>query len=260
MPKNISEFKIKELKYLFTDIDDTLTEGGKLHDDAYTAMWKLYRKGVKVIPVTGRPAGWCELILRTWPVEAVIGENGGFYFSFNKDKKVHREFFMSNKEQNENRKKLDLVKDEVLTNVKGSDVASDQFCRLMDLAIDFKEDVPELEKDDIHRIVEIFKKHGAQAKVSSIHVNGWFGDYNKSKMVRYFCKTHLNKEFSDINKNSIFIGDSPNDEENFGLFENSVAVKNIDEFLNDMNTEPKFITNLEGGKGFVEMVKELVKD
>ena len=255
MPNNMSKFSPTKLKYIFTDIDDTLTEEGKLHDDAYSAMWDLYRAGIKVIPVTGRPAGWCEMILRVWPVEAVIGENGGFYFCFSDDRKVRRKFLMSKTEQVKNRKKLEAICSEVLKEVLGSSVASDQFCRLMDLAIDFKEDVPELSKDKVQKIVSIFKSHGAQAKISSIHVNGWFGDYNKSKMIQHFCSDYLKKNFQEINKYSVFIGDSPNDEENFKLFENSVGVRNIEEFLSDMKDQPKFITNKTGGKGFVEMVK-----
>lgn len=258
MPSNISKFSAKGIKYVFTDIDDTLTEDGKLLDDAYSAMWELYRKDLKIIPVTGRPAGWCEMILRVWPVEGVIGENGGFYFTFSKDKKVQREFFMSQKEQEQNRDKLNNIRHEVLKSVPGCDVASDQFCRLMDLAIDFKEDVKELPKEDIEEIVSIFKKHGAQAKVSSIHVNGWFGDYNKSKMIQHFCTSYLQKSFDEINDVSVFIGDSPNDEENFKLFKNSIAVKNIEEFLDDMKEEPKFITNKNGGKGFVELAQNIL--
>ena len=258
MPTNISEFKPKSIKYVFTDIDDTLTEDGKLFDDAYKALWDLYRAGLKIIPVTGRPAGWCEMILRVWPVEAVIGENGGFYFSFDNDNKVKREFLTPKNIQETNRVKLDLIKDEILKKVPGADVASDQFCRLMDLAIDFKEDVPELNKKDIQKIVDIFLEHGAQAKISSIHVNGWFGDYNKSKMIRYFSTKHLGENFSDINESSLFIGDSPNDEENFGLFKHSIGVRNIEEYLSDMETKPKFITNEPGGKGFVEMANKII--
>ena len=280
MPNNISHFDLKPVKYLFTDIDGTLTDEtcygqeGKLFDDAYSALWDLHRAGVKVIPVTGRPAGWCEMILRIWPVEAVIGENGGFYFYFdenknenkneneneneNENKKVKREFLMSKEEQKKNREKLNLIKTQILKKVPGCDVASDQFCRIMDLAIDFKEDVSELSKEQVQKIVTIFKDHGAQAKVSSIHVNGWFGKYNKSKMIKHFSSHCLKKDFSEINKCSVFIGDSPNDEENFKLFDHSVGVKNIEEFLEDMPSKPKFITNKSGGKGFVEMVEKIL--
>ncbi|MDR0448042.1 MAG: HAD hydrolase family protein, partial [Treponema sp.] len=64
------------IRYVLMDIDDTLTTGGKLSAPAYTALWRLHEAGLKVIPITGRPAGWCDLIAREWPVDAVVGENG----------------------------------------------------------------------------------------------------------------------------------------------------------------------------------------
>ena len=70
--------RISKIKYILCDIDDTITTKGKLTAEAYNAMWKLHDAGYKVVPVTGRPAGWCDLIIREWPVEAVVGENGAF--------------------------------------------------------------------------------------------------------------------------------------------------------------------------------------
>ena len=261
MPKNISDFETKSIKYVFTDIDDTLTHEGKLYTNAYESLWRLYDAGIKVIPVTGRPAGWCEMILRFWPVEAVIGENGGFYFIFEKSKggqKVRRHFFNTDKERTENKKKLELIETEVLKKVPGSAVASDQFTRLMDLAIDFCEDVPALPKESIQNIVKIFELHGAQAKVSSIHVNGWFGDYNKVKMIKEFCVQELGEDFSKINSQSIFVGDSPNDQESFEAFENSIGVKNIQTFLPDLQHPPQWIANFRGGQGFTEITDKIL--
>ncbi|MGZ3772021.1 MAG: HAD family hydrolase, partial [Bdellovibrio sp.] len=174
MMKNVNEFS-HSLRFLLTDIDDTLTDEGRLGPEAYEALWKLAESGVHVIPVTGRPAGWCEMIARVWPVSGVVGENGGFYFRYH-NKKMQRHFFFDDKIQKQNRAKLQVIEKEILEKVPGADLASDQFCRLMDLAIDFCEDVPALPKDQVQKIVSIFQSHGAQAKVSSIHVNGWFGN------------------------------------------------------------------------------------
>jgi len=258
MPKNISDFESKPIKYVFTDIDDTLTHKGKLYPEAYESLWKLFAAGIKVIPVTGRPAGWCEMILRFWPVEAVIGENGGFYFIFDHNKKVKRHFFNTEEERKLNRDKLINIQNEILKKIPGASVASDQFTRLMDLAIDFCEDVPALPKSEVESIVDIFKNHGAQAKVSSIHVNGWFGDYNKVKMIKEFCKTELNADFSSINSNAVFVGDSPNDQESFEAFEHSIGVKNIDTFLPDLSHPPCWIANFDGGKGFSEITNKIL--
>ena len=98
-----------KIKFLLTDIDDTLTDEGLLGPEAYASMWALHRAGVKVLPITGRPAGWCEMIARQWPVSGVVGENGGFYFRYH-NKKMHRHFFFDAKVQVENRLKLDHIK------------------------------------------------------------------------------------------------------------------------------------------------------
>lgn len=191
--KNLNQFNTNsqtKIKYLLTDIDDTMTTDGHLPACAYESLWKLHNSGIQVIPITGRPAGWCEMIARLWPVAGVIGENGGFYFRYSKQK-MHRWFFADKKTTEENQIKLKKIETEILSKVSGSAVSSDQFCRLMDLAIDFCEDVPALQKTDIQKIVQIFDSHGATAKVSSIHVNGWFGNYNKVSTILQFLKMNF---------------------------------------------------------------------
>src|SRR5580698_2815830 len=71
------------------DIDDTLSTAGKLTAEAYASLWNLKNAGFVIVPVTGRPAGWCDQIARFWPVDAVVGENGAFTF-FMKDGKRQR--------------------------------------------------------------------------------------------------------------------------------------------------------------------------
>ncbi|NDC62108.1 MAG: HAD family hydrolase, partial [Betaproteobacteria bacterium] len=68
----------------------TLTTQGRLLPAAYQALADLRQVGLRVIPVTGRPAGWCDLIARTWPVDGVIGENGAFYLWHDPDHQVLR--------------------------------------------------------------------------------------------------------------------------------------------------------------------------
>ena len=248
--KSLKQLNAKKIKYLFTDIDDTLTKDGLLQQEAYSALWKLHKQNIQVIPVTGRPAGWCELIARQWPVRGVIGENGGFYFYY-QNKKMHRKFVFTEEVRVENQKKLKKIEHEVLSSISGSALASDQFCRLMDLAIDFCEDVTPLSPKDIQKIVSIFEAHGAVAKVSSIHVNGWFGNYDKLSMCQEYCKDVLGFELDSNNEAVVFVGDSPNDEPMFKFFKNSVGVANVTEFK--LNSPPKFITHKKRGKGFAEL-------
>lgn len=255
--KNFKDFQNNQIKIVFCDIDDTITLNGQLHSNAYNALWQLNQAGIDIIPITGRPAGWCEMIARMWPVKGVVGENGAFYFSYNKGQ-MNRSFVVDEETRKENALRLKNIENEALQSVPGCSVASDQFCRLFDLAIDFCEDVPTLKKEDIQKIVNVYKKHGATVKVSSIHVNGWFGEYDKLSMCKRFVKDFYGKELSEIQEQTIFVGDSPNDEPMFKYFQQSFAVANITNFLDLIQDKPKFITNAEGGDGFTELVHHLL--
>lgn len=247
-----------KVQIIFCDIDDTLTDKGKLISESYSALWQLANKSFQIIPVTGRPAGWCELIARQWPVAGVVGENGGFYFRL-KNNEMKRHYAIPTATRVDNQRRLEKIRAEVLASVPGTKVASDQFCRLMDLAIDFAEDVqPALPMYAVENIVQIFKKHGAQAKVSSIHVNGWFGDYDKLSTCEVFLRQELGIEMSQSLEKLVFIGDSPNDEPMFERFTNSVAVANIQKFKDQLKHFPKFVTQKPGGLGFQELANYLL--
>jgi HAD superfamily hydrolase (TIGR01484 family) len=255
--KSVSEFSNSGVRFLFTDIDDTLTDHGHLGPGAYEALWRLHQNGIAIIPVTGRPAGWCEMIARLWPVHGVVGENGGFYFRYH-DKKMLRHFAFSDAEQAANRLKLDKIREEVLREVPGCAIASDQFSRLMDLAVDFAEDVGPLSEKEVDRIVDVFKRHGAQAKVSSIHVNGWFGSYDKLSMCREYARRELGLDLDTANETFAFSGDSPNDEPMFEFFKNAFAVANIKKFLPRLKHKPSFVASKDGGHGFIEIADRLI--
>lgn len=244
-------------KILFTDIDDTMTTDGLIPREAFAALWDAREAGLRVVPVTGRPAGWCDHIARQWPIDGVIGENGAFYF-----RKVPgglvRVHCQTEEERSANRARLDAVRDEVLATVSGAAVAADQFCREYDLAIDFCEDVVPLGREAIRKIVAVFEKHGAVAKVSSIHVNGWFGDFDKLTMARRYILEVDGVKFEDAPGDYAFVGDSPNDEPMFGAFPVSFGVANIAPFLPDLASRPAQITKERGGAGFAAVVRQLI--
>lgn len=255
---SVSNLNAKNIKYLFTDIDDTITHDGQLPAHSYDMLWQLSKVGVHVIPITGRPAGWCDMIARMWPVKAVIGENGAFYFSY-ENKKMKRYWVLNDEERAKNKIKLESIKTEVLSTVPGAAVSADQFCREFDLAIDFCEDVSPLSPKAIQDIVAVFVRHGAQAKVSSIHVNGWFGNYDKLSMCKIYCEQELKIDLSKNQNLMAFSGDSPNDEPLFGYFENSVGVANVNHFASTLTHLPKFICTQNSADGFVELGQHILK-
>lgn len=247
------------VRTVLTDIDDTITTDGRLTAGAYAAMERLELSGIRVIPITGRPAGWCDHIVRMWPVRAVVGENGAFYYAY--DRSAHRmktHYWDDAATRAANRARLDAIRDRVLREVPGAALASDQTYRAADLAIDFCEDVPALPQAQVDRIVRIFEEAGAQAKVSSIHVNGWYGDYDKLSMTRRLFERELGQDIVQALPSTLFIGDSPNDEPMFGFFPLSVGVANIQSQLHRIKQKPAFVTPSRGGAGFVEMADRLL--
>jgi len=78
----LAELDARGVRALLFDIDDTLTTSGKLTAQAYAALERLHGSGKRAIAVTGRPAGWCDHIASMWPIDAVVGENGAFYFRY----------------------------------------------------------------------------------------------------------------------------------------------------------------------------------
>ncbi len=261
--KPLSQFTAdarRAIKGVLCDIDDTLTTEGSLTADAYTAIELLQRAGFLVIPITGRPAGWCDHIARMWPVDGIVGENGAFYFRYDHDTRTFTKTFqMTDEERAENRKRLQAVRDEILATVPGAAVSADQFYREADLAIDYCEDVARLSDEDVGRIVEIFKSAGATAKVSSIHVNGWFGDWDKLTMTGRMHDACFGIGIEAEKESLTFIGDSPNDAPMFGFFPHSVGVANVRQFETRLASKPAYVTKAAGGAGFVELAHALLE-
>lgn len=249
----------KNIRYVLTDIDDTLSIKGRIPSASFTAMERLQDAGIRVIPITGRPAGWCDHMARMWPVDGLVGENGAFYFRYDEsNKKMIRRYFKTEKQRSIDRKKLEKIKKEILQKVPGCRVSADQAYREADLAIDFCEDIPPIPMEDVEKIVRCFKRAGARAKISSIHVNGWFGDYDKLTMTHLFFKEVFKSDLDKIKEQVIFTGDSPNDAPMFDYFPHSVGVANIVRFKKTIDHKPAWVTENEGGYGFAEMVKTLL--
>lgn len=257
--KNCPRDTLAAVRGVLTDIDETLSTDGRLTAEAYRALEALKQAGLLVIPVTGRPAGWCDMIARFWPVDAVVGENGAFWMWHDRAAgKLRTRYIQSEAERAEGRRRLEAVRADVLREVPGAAIASDQPYRVADLAVDFCEDVPPLPAADIERIVAIFERHGAHAKVSSIHVNGWFGDYDKLTTSRAMLADLFATDVATHRAHYVFAGDLPNDAPMFGYFPNAVGVANVADFADRLEHKPRWIASARSGAGFVELAAALI--
>jgi HAD superfamily hydrolase (TIGR01484 family) len=255
--KPLSALDARGVRAVLVDIDETLTTEGKLTAQAYAALERLHGAGKIVVPVTGRPAGWCDHAARMWPVDAVVGENGAFYFFF-AEGRLQRRYADPPELRREKRQRLERLAKSLLDAVPGAALAADQAYRETDLAIDYCEDVPPLPLAEAERIAGLMRAAGLTAKVSSIHVNGWLGDYDKLVMTRRLFAERFALDLEKSNANVVYVGDSPNDAPMFGFFEKSVGVANVRRFAGRLAAAPKFVTQAAAGAGFAELVSYLL--
>lgn len=241
------------------DIDDTLSTHGKLTAEAYSALWKLKAAGLVVVPVTGRPAGWCDHIARFWPVDAVVGENGAFVFYM--DGGVRKRLDTpSEPDPKVAKKKLMELAASIQKEFPGAKWASDQAYREADLAIDVCEDVPAWSEAETRRLLDLCRAKGATAKLSSVHVNTWFGTFDKRRGLENWMTAGAPgvSGQAPLWQDWIYVGDSPNDEPSFEFFQRSVGVANLRPYLPQLKFPPRWITPSEAGKGFQEMAERLI--
>jgi HAD superfamily hydrolase (TIGR01484 family) len=264
--KIISEMTREEavgVRYILMDIDDTLTREGKLLASAYDALWKLREAGLRVIPVTGRPAGWCDLIAREWPVDGVVGENGALAFWEEPQEgtgrlPVLKAEYHADAIRNDHQA-LAKIKERSLKEFPSLRVAKDQFARLFDLALDFAEEDPVLPLSTAQRIRDIAVEEGAQAKVSSIHVNIWMGRYDKLSMAEHFLSRRFGWQPGAGDREVVFAGDSPNDEPMFARFPLACGVANVRKYETLIKHLPAFVASRECGDGFAEIAKIILE-
>lgn len=250
---------LREVRGLCLDIDDTLSTHGKLTAGAFAALWRLKEAGFAVVPITGRPAGWCDHVARFWPVDAVIGENGAFAF-FMQDGARRRIDTPTGLTRESSKARLEDLARRVRARFPHARWSSDQPYREFDLAVDLREDVPPWPEADVDALLALCRDAGAHAKISSIHLNAWFGDYDKAGGFRHWLESGApGLRSGPLAWNRwLFVGDSPNDEPLFSSFHRSVAVANLGKFLDRVKAPPTWITQREAGEGFVEVVERLI--
>jgi len=268
----MSAEEARGIRYILMDIDDTLTRNGKLPASSYSALWKLKEAGFVVIPVTGRPAGWCDLIAREWPVDGVIGENGALVFweerealsakpnaeSGGETRPLLRAEYHPDAIRN-NHPVLERIRERALAEFPELRLAKDQFARLFDLALDFAEEEPVLPLSAAERVRVIAEEEGARAKVSSIHVNIWMGNYDKLTMAERFLAHRFGWQAGTGDREVVFVGDSPNDEPMFTRFPLACAVSNVNRYVNLIKHLPAYVASKECGEGFAEIAETILE-
>lgn len=246
----------KEIKAVFSDLDDTLTEHSLLSAKTMDSIERLKARNYFVAIVSGRPAGWADALMRILPVDAMVFENGAGVMFREKDKIVTKTL-AENSDLITQRKRLEEVFQGIKKQIPHLKLATDQPYRLFDYAIDFTEEPPRLSDKELEIVLkELEKCADITHKLSSIHVNYWVGKQTKTTacefLLKQFATLGLNKD------NVIYCGDSPNDEPLFEFFTHTVGVANIQKYLKLLKTKPRYVTTDAGGRGFQQVVDNLL--
>jgi HAD superfamily hydrolase (TIGR01484 family) len=247
------------VRFVLTDIDDTLTHHGLLPGETYLALERLRNAGFKVIPVTAGCSGWCDLIARMWPVEAVVGENGGLYFRRDKDHgTIIRRYWSPAIEREKNLNRLASLAEHIQLSVPGSRLASDQGYRETTLAItSSNETVPDAVTTEL--VVDLLREAGAQTTINSMWILSWIGGFDKLAMTRRAVAEVLAVDIEAERQAFLYVGDSLNDEPMFRFFPNSVGVATVSRLLDRLSAPPRWVTRGPGGVGFTEIADTLLQ-
>ena len=243
---DINKANLKEIKFIISDVDDTITTNGKLHPVALEAMYKAVENGLKIILVTGGSAGWADVYIRQWPINYVITESGALLLYKDENGVAYKK----------NPKIIDshIEKKNILERKYQEYLSSDQYSRLYDVAVD----LTKVNEDKLKEIEEDAGSLGAYIAKSSIHMNIWFSPYDKKEALLEFSPDlGLNDEI--IQNNSIYIGDGLNDQVLFNYFKHSAGVKSVEENILKFSYLPKYCSQFHGGQGFNEIVTAVLK-
>jgi HAD superfamily hydrolase (TIGR01484 family) len=242
---------------VFTDIDDTLTTDGAIGADALAALERLHAAGIHVIAITGRPMGWSEPFASSWPVDAIVAENGAVAL-LREGSALQVEYAQDEPTRVRNVRRLGAVAQQVLREVPGATLSRDSAGRVTDIAIDHSE-FTQLPPQQIEQVVALMSAAGMNATVSSIHINGWFGTHTKLSGARWMVQRLFGRELEAELERWVYVGDSTNDQLMFGHFSLSVGVANLQQFEAQLEVWPRFITQHERGRGFAEVADSLLR-
>ena len=242
---------------VFTDIDDTLTTDGAITFDALQALHDLKATGLMVIPITGRPVGWSTPFAATWPVDAMVAENGAVALLHNtQSNQVSKIYQQDLATRTHNFQEMQRIAKRVLQEIPGTVLAQDSPGRETDIAFDHSE-FHQLPQEKIQEVVSLLKAQGMTATISSIHINAWFGDHNKWHGAQWILKQLTGRDLNEEIDQWVYVGDSTNDQVMFQHFTHSVGVANIKRFEKELKHLPAYVAQQERGAGFAEVARFL---
>ncbi|MDF1484469.1 HAD-IIB family hydrolase [Ramlibacter sp. H39-3-26] len=253
---------------LLTDIDDTLTTAGAITPDALQALGNLKAAGLHVAAITGRPVGWSAPFAAAWPIDAIVAESGavallpdtsqiGLQRPPNLRGQLSKIYQQDAATRTANFTRMQAVLARIEREVPGAKRATDSAGRECDIAIDHSE-FTHLPQSAIDQVVALMRSEGMHATVSSIHINGWYGDHDKLTGARWIVRMLWGRDLDAEIDRWVYVGDSTNDQKMFERFPLSVGVANVRRFASQLAHWPRYVTQGERGAGFAEVARAIL--
>jgi HAD superfamily hydrolase (TIGR01484 family) len=248
--------RARTLVGLCFDVDDTVTTHGVLDPAAYQSLFALRQSGLKLLAVTGRPLGFAEIIARTWPVDAAVGENGAGYIA-RQGTALRSGYWDALEVRLSQQERLVHIRERAARELPGISVSSDAWARRCDLAFDVGEQAS-VPRAQIDQLLALIEAEGAHASVSSIHAHAQLGEHDKARGVARAVQELWGIGEAQLQQDFAFVGDSGNDAAAFGFFALTVGVANVRQHLSRLPTPPRFVTQASYGAGFAELANTLI--
>ena len=243
---------------VFTDIDDTLTTDGAITPDALQALADLKSAGLLVVPITGRPVGWSEPFAQSWPVDAIVAENGAVGLVHETGQALRKLYQQDATTRSANFARMQTVLTQIEQSIPDALRSQDSAGRETDIAIDHSE-FTHLPQAAIEQVVRTMRAAGMTATVSSIHINAWFGEHSKLSGARWIVQQLWGRDLDAEMDRWVYVGDSTNDQVMFEHFAHSVGVANIQRFAAQLTHPPRYVTPSERGAGFAQVAQHLLR-
>jgi HAD superfamily hydrolase (TIGR01484 family) len=246
---------------LIFDLDDTLLDHGALTEAAYSALFRLREAGLRLVACTGRPAGWSDVLLRQWPIDAAIAENGAVALikvsQANSASRIETLFPTNIDVARIEREKLLRLARTFVDRFPDAAFADDNAARWTDVTIDIGEH-RKVGAETIAVMRDEASAHGVFTFVSSVHLHLSFRAEDKASGALRLLETRFGESREAACSGNAFIGDSGNDASAFTAFETTIGVANVMKYLSSLPDPPRFMTENPMGLGFSELASRLV--
>jgi HAD superfamily hydrolase (TIGR01484 family) len=239
------------LRGVLFDLDDTLLSHGRLTRAAYRALWDLHDAGLQLVAVTGRPSGWGEVLVRQWPIEGCVTENGAIHL-VRDGAGVARRDGCDDGERRARRIRLAQLVEDVREKVPEARLTDDVGARLSDVTWDVGERM-RLPEDRIEAITQVIDAADARRSRSSVHLHATFDADDKASGALRFCARELGVEPGAALVRFAFVGDSGNDAACFAAFKTTFGVANVAPSVPRLSVPPRYVARGAMGEGFAEI-------